>query len=203
MNIITLANELGASLKYAQCLRDAASAWKIEQPGDVARWLAQCSIESAGFARLEENLGYRAERLLQVFGGRNGYATLEMWQQVVNGGRRAIGNAIYGGSWGMNNLGNTEPDDGYRFRGRGFIQTTGRNNYRDTSMAVYGDLRLLTNPELLAEPEGGALAAAWFYVARGCIGVTDVKVITRKVNGGYNHLNERIAETERALQFVG
>ena len=69
---------------------------------------------------------------------------------------------------GRADLGNTEPGDGARFRGRGLIQITGRSNYRDCSIALFGYAdRLLSSPELLEQPEAAALSAGWFWHAHG------------------------------------
>lgn len=106
---------------------------------------------------------------------------------------------------GRANLGNTEPGDGPRFRGRGLIQVTGRANYRACSRALFGDDRLLDNPELLEHLEYAALSAAWFWSANGCNELADAgdfRALTKRINGGYNGLAERTAFWERAEQAL-
>lgn len=93
-------------------------------------------------------------------------------------------------------LGNTEPGDGVRFKGRGLMQITGRANYLRCSQALFGDDRLIDNPELLEEPTNAARSAAWFWRAAGCNTLADqgqFGAIVRRINGGLNGLPERLA----------
>lgn len=100
-------------------------------------------------------------------------------------------------------LGNTpEADgDGQKYRGRGLIQITGRDNYLACSKALFGDDRLLRTPELLEQAEWACKSAAWFWNSRNLNALADVgdfKTITRRINGGLNGLAERRAFYERA-----
>ena len=93
---------------------------------------------------------------------------------------------------GRINLGNTVPGDGYRFRGRGLIQTTGRANYLATSQALGVDF--IANPEKLGEPDNASKSAAWFWQAHGLNELADAgsfETITRRINGGLNGLDDR------------
>lgn len=106
---------------------------------------------------------------------------------------------------GRADLGNTEPGDGPRFRGRGLIQVTGRNNYRQCSIALFGDERLLTRPELLEQPEYAALSAAWFWKREKLNLLADVDRFTdtsRRINGGSNGLEDRRARYKLALTVL-
>lgn len=97
---------------------------------------------------------------------------------------------------GREDLGNTEPGDGRKFKGRGPIQITGRDNYRACSIALYGDERLLDDPSLLEQPEDGCRAAGWFWKTHGLnllADTGDFDRITRRINGGQNGRDERIA----------
>jgi putative chitinase len=198
---MNLASKFGAGI-YSDHLMVAALRWGITNPEDQARWLAQCSVESAGFRRVVEGMNYRPERLLEVFKGRNGLTTLSQAVAIVAGGQQAIANHVYGGAWGLKNLGNTEPGDGWKFRGMSLIQTTGRSNFRDTSWGCYGDDRLLHNPEILQTPEGASQAAAWYWYSKKLNGITDVRLVTKKINAGMLELDKRIAETKRALELI-
>jgi putative chitinase len=100
-------------------------------------------------------------------------------------------------------LGNTpEPDgDGQKYRGRGLIQITGRNNYRQCSLGLFGDERLLTLPELLEQPQWAAESAAWFWEHNGLNELADrgqFNSITRRINGGLNGLQDRLELWARA-----
>lgn len=102
---------------------------------------------------------------------------------------------------GRADLGNTEPGDGPRFRGRGLIQITGRTNYRACSVALFGDERLLSRPELLEETVAACRSAAWFWWSHGLNTLADTgqfRAITRKINGGFNGYADRLAAFERA-----
>lgn len=105
---------------------------------------------------------------------------------------------------GRKDLGNTQPGDGVRFKGRGLIQLTGRYNYRRYSRAIYGDDRALINPEMVAELPDAAMAAGWYWHDKALNVIADgddVRAVTRIVNGGYNGLEDRIRRTEQAKRL--
>lgn len=100
-------------------------------------------------------------------------------------------------------LGNTpDPDgDGQRYRGRGLIQITGRDNYRRCSLGLFGDERLLSSPQLLEQPRWAAESAAWFWEQNGLNELADrdqFNSITRRINGGLNGLQNRLQLWARA-----
>lgn len=100
-------------------------------------------------------------------------------------------------------LGNTpEPDgDGQKYRGRGLIQITGRDNYRQCSLALFGDERLLNQPQLLEQPQWAVESAAWFWKHNGLNELADrdqFNSITRRINGGLNGLQNRLQLWARA-----
>ncbi len=97
---------------------------------------------------------------------------------------------------GRRDLGNTEPGDGMRFKGRGLLQITGRHNYGLCSIALYGDERLLDKPWLLESAVGACRSAAWYWSAFGLNEIADagdIKRMTRRINGGLNGRAERQA----------
>lgn len=101
-------------------------------------------------------------------------------------------------------LGNTpEADgDGQRYKGRGLIQVTGTDNYRACSAALFGDgQHLLDHPELLEQPDLAARSAGWFWQSNGLNELADAdefRQITRRINGGYNGMDDRLAYYDRA-----
>jgi putative chitinase len=101
-------------------------------------------------------------------------------------------------------LGNTEPGDGPRFKGRGLLQVTGRRNYRDCGAGL--GLDLVAHPELLEAPTGACRSAAWFWRGHGLNEAADVDrffAITKTINGGYTHGDERLAYWLRARRALG
>lgn len=106
-------------------------------------------------------------------------------------------------------LGNTpeDDDDGERYKGRGLIQITGRDNYRACSEALFGSGDfLLHHPEHLERPGPACLSAAWFWKTRGLNELADkgdFKLITKRINGGYNGWKDRLAYYERAKEILG
>ena len=106
---------------------------------------------------------------------------------------------------GRRDLGNTEPGDGMRFKGRGLIQITGRHNYQICSLALYGDERLLDKPWLLESVIGACRSAAWYWSAFGLNALADagdIKRMTRRINGGLNGLADRQAYYARAQEVL-
>ncbi|MEH6353014.1 glycoside hydrolase family 19 protein [Pseudomonas sp. 3JA] len=100
-------------------------------------------------------------------------------------------------------LGNTPvaDGDGQKYRGRGLIQITGRDNYRRCSLGLFGDERLLTLPELLEQPQWASESAAWFWEQSGLNELADrdqFNSITRRINGGLNGLEDRLQLWARA-----
>jgi len=167
----------------------------------LAHWLGQMFVESAGFTTREESLNYSVDGLLKTF-GRHRISEPDARKFGRAPGRpahqNAIANIIYGGEWGRKNLGNTEPGDGWRFRGGGEKQITGRANYRE---AGHED-----DPETLrTDPVASAKAAANFFIKHGCLAPAqrdDVRGVTLKVNGGTNGLDARIAATAKAKVLI-
>ena len=104
---------------------------------------------------------------------------------------------------GRADLGNTESGDGYRYRGRGLLQTTGRNNYKRTGDALGVDL--IESPEKLAQPEYAARSAAWFWDEHDLNELADAgnfERITKKINGGLNGYAERVALHNAATEAL-
>lgn len=103
-------------------------------------------------------------------------------------------------------LGNVQEGDGIRFKGRGLLQITGRENYRKCSLELFDDFRLLITPEMLEEPQYAAASAGWFWSTHNLNNLADredFKGITRAINGGYTHLAEREVYYTRAKEALG
>lgn len=196
----TLAN---ATL-YLPFLQGSCKAFDITSPKRLAGFLSQIGHESANLSRLEENLNYSVDGLLRTF-GRHRISAADAQQYGRRRGQSAnqeqIANILYGGAWGRKNLGNEHAGDGWRFRGRGLKQLTGRANYMRCGAAI-GE-RLEMWPDRLLLPVNAALSAAWFWHANGCNELADagdVPALTRKINGGSNGLDERTALWHTGLQ---
>jgi putative chitinase len=105
---------------------------------------------------------------------------------------------------GRADLGNTQPGDGPRYKGRGLIQITGRSNYRACGSALGQDLE--SHPEALEIPEAATRSAAWFWKARGLNQFADTDAfgtLTRRINGGFNGLDDRIQHWLRIRKCLG
>lgn len=175
----------------------------------LAHWLGQMFVESKGFTTREESLNYSVEGLIQGF-GRHRISLEDAWRfgrvdKVVAGrktvvqkaNQSAIANILYGGEWGRKNLGNTQPGDGWKFRGSGDKQITGRANIEASGY---------TPEQLRTDPVASANASADFFISHGCVPLAlkdDVPAVTLKVNGGAKGLAERVAATKAAKTVVG
>lgn len=204
---MTNITKAGVPERWQQPLDAAMKAANINTPKRMAHFIAQAGHESGGFARVVENLNYRVEALLALFGRHRisaddarKYGRIE-GKQAAN--QEAIANCIYGGKWGAENLGNTQPGDGWKFRGRSLIQVTGRANYRACGAALGLDLE--KNPELLERPEHAARAAAWFWTSKGLNQLADndnIVGITRRINGGTNGIDDREKRYQAAIKVL-
>jgi len=186
----------------ADLLMGVAMKHGITDPKELANFMGQMNVESGGFARMDENLNYSGEALMKTFPGRNGMDTMAEANKVAAGGPKAVAEEIYGGAWGAKKLGNTEPGDGYKFHGRGFVQLTGRENYEKVGREM--GLDLVNHPELAADPDIAANIAVHYWESRVVPhdNQRDVTGATHDINGGEKGLAERKAAAaawEKAL----
>jgi putative chitinase len=161
-----------------------------------AMFLAQIDHESNSLQNMVENLNYTPEALIKIFSRRR-ISIVDAHKYGRTQGRRAdqeaIANRIYGGSWGLENLGNIEVGDGWKYRGRGPIQCTGRNNY--TAYAKYSGVGAVEHPELLSEIAIGLDFAGYFWKQHNLTELAEksaIVKITKAINGGTLGLKERI-----------
>lgn len=149
-----------------------------------AHFYAQVAHESGGFRIVHENLNYSVYRLRQVWPKR--FPTAKSATPYARN-PEALANHVYG-----SRMGNVNPGDGWRFRGRGPIQLTGRDMYQTVGRVIGMDLE--ANPDLVTQPEIGWLAAAGLWLVKGCNGPADrddLERVTRLINGGQNGLEDR------------
>ncbi|MCH8103756.1 MAG: glycoside hydrolase family 19 protein [Chloroflexi bacterium] len=174
----------------------------ILTPLRLAHLFGQCAHESMGFTHTIESLSYSADRLMAVWPSRFQHITFA--RQYARQPKK-LANYVY-----ARRMGNGDPttDDGWRYRGRGYLQLTGRANYRRAGKALGIDLEVA--PERATDPEIAWQIAASYLATRSRSGKTalvwadadNVKMVTRIVNGGLNGLADRIARTGRALDTL-
>jgi putative chitinase len=195
MDLQTFARCIGCTLMTAKGwhgpFERALQRWPVV---DLPMLLAQVGHESTSLSRTEEGLNYSAQRLMAVWPSR--FPTIEAAHYYEHAPER-LANQVYGGRMGN---GPYESGDGWRYRGRGPLQVTGRDNYERAGIAL--NLPLVEQPELLEEPEHGAAAAVWFFTDRGCDGKT-LEAATRRINGGLHGLDDRRERYERAQRALG
>jgi putative chitinase len=186
--------------KYAYPIETAMIEGGIEAPLEKAHFVAVLGHESSGFKRLTENLNYSEDRLEAVF---SKYFPTQAERRRFAHNPVMIANRVYAGRIGN---GDEASGDGWRYRGRGFIQLTGKANYREASEALFGDPSvLIDNPDLAAEPLVAARAAVHFWNKRHIKDYAladDITEVTRKVNGGAIGLDDRkewLRKTKRAF----
>jgi putative chitinase len=172
--------------------------YEINTPQRIAAFIAQCAHESGGFVFLTENLNYKAESLLKLFG--KYFKTLD----EAKGYERKpemIANRIYANRMGN---GDEASGDGYKYRGRGLIQLTGKTNY------TWFAASLEISPEEAAEYtqtfEGAAQSACWFWETNKLnqwADTGDILTMTKRINGGTIGLEDRIKHYKHALHVLG
>jgi putative chitinase len=183
--------------EWAEPLNDVFNRYEINTPLRMAAFIGQCAHESGNFRLLIENLNYSAEGLCKVWPSR--FPTLESAQPYARNPDK-IANKVYGGRMGN---GTEETGEGSLYKGRGLIQLTGKDNYRMASDALGVDL--VSSPDLVCGPKYACLTAGWFWNKRGLNKEADAKDydgMTKKINGGYNHLEERKAKIIAALAVL-
>ena len=187
--------KIGIDEKWLEPLNNAFIKYHITDINEKAMFLAQTTHESNDYKRLEESFNYSPKRLFEVFRKRVG--TLENAKELCSKGAKAIADFVYGGR-----LGNAK-DEGYKYRGRGIIQLTGKNNYK-----YYGNklnIDLVNNPHLAKEADTAIEIALLFWREKECglyAKMGDVKTVTKLINGGYNGLDDRQKRFERILKIL-
>jgi len=174
--------------------------YDINTPKRMAAFIAQCAHESAGFMILTENLNYKWQTLRKIFPK---YfpddATAQRYASMPNK-QEAIANKVY-----ANRMGNgpEESGDGYKYRGRGLIQLTGKQNY--SWFAASLEISPEEATEYLGTFEGAAQSACWFWETNKLnqwADKGDIVTLTKRINGGTIGLDDRIKHYEHALHVL-
>lgn len=178
----------------ASVFNETFERWGISTPRQQAAFLGQAGHECGNFKILEEGLSYSADRLMKIWPKR--FPTLESAQPYARNGK-ALANKVY-----ANRMGNRDEasGDGYRFRGSGYLQLTGHDNFYHASVACGVDF--VMNPDLVRTPQYAAMTAGWFWATHNCNALAEAQnwvALTKKINGGTIGLDDRIHHTTLAL----
>lgn len=184
--------------QFAAPLTSAMSEFGIDTPLRQAAFLAQIAHESAELSALEERLGYSPARIMEVFGRH-----VSSWADAerLSKSPERLANRVYAN---RNGNGDEASGDGYRYRGRGLIQLTGRDNYRLAASALH--LPLLDKPEQAGDICAACRSAAWFWFSHGLNALADTGnflAITKKINGSTNGYTDRCRYWSRAKLALG
>lgn len=175
----------------------------ISTPNQIAGFLAQTAHESGGYTVLTENLNYRAATMAVCWPARfaeqgpdkkpkkdaKGANIPNKFALALEKHPEQIANVVYSSRMGN---GPTESGEGWKYRGRGLKQLTGKDNYTRCGQALGIDL--VSNPDLLLEPKWAAMSAAWFWWANKCGALADADDfvgLTKRINGGTIGLPDR------------
>jgi putative chitinase len=187
---------LGIDPKWTEALQTVFDKYDLSTAQRQSSFIGQCQHESNNFKSLEENLHYSAAGLMRTWPSR--FPSADVAEQFANNPEK-IANKVYAGR-----MGNTEDGDGWAYHGRGLIQLTGKDNYRNCGEGIGMDL--ISNPELLLQPKGAALSAGWFWGKRGLNALSDsqdYETMTKRINGGTLGLDDRIVKIKKALEVLG
>ena len=172
--------------------------YDINTPQRIAAFIAQCAHESGGFVFLTENLNYKAESLVKVFPKYfKDMTTARLYEKKPE----KIANRIYADRMGN---GNEASGDGFRYRGRGLIQLTGKTNY--TWFAASLEISAEEAAEYMQTFEGAAQSACWFWETNKInqwADTGDILTMTKRINGGTIGLEDRKKHYQHALHVIG
>jgi len=190
--------------KWLDAVVATCQEFEINTPQRIASFLAQTSHESGGYTMLSDNLNYKAATLAACWPNRfavlgadkkpikeNGKLVPTAVANSIAGKPELIANMVYSSRMGN---GPAESGEGWKYRGRGLKQLTGKDNYARCGAALGVDL--IGNPDLLLEPIYAARSAGWFWKANNLASFADagdIKGMTKKINGGYIGLEARQA----------
>lgn len=171
--------------KWVNALNETCQEFAIDSPYRIAGFLSNVAHESGGFKFVSENLNYSAASLMRVWSSR--FPTVEIAQRYAMQPEN-IANRAYADRMGN---GDEASGDGWKYRGRGLIQLTGKNNYVAYSLAC--DNEALQKPDIVAEPKYAAESAGWFWnVSRlnQLADAQDIQGMRKRINGGLNGLDD-------------
>ncbi|TSC89221.1 MAG: lytic enzyme [Parcubacteria group bacterium Gr01-1014_3] len=206
VDVLITAEQLGKILptlaeskcnEYLPHLLKVLTEFEINTPIRIAAFIAQTSHESAGYSAFLENLNYSAQALVNTWPSRFTSESASVYAKQAE----KIANHVY-----SNRLGNGDEasGDGWRYRGRGVIQTTGRSNYKACGIGLGIDL--IAFPELLEQPLDAFRSAGWYWNNRNCNIIADsgdFVRLTKAINGGLTGLDDRKANYARAKSALG
>ena len=200
--------------KWIDAIRHTCEEFEINTPQRIAGFLAQTAHESGGYTMLSENLNYKAATLAACWPNRfavlgpdkkpkkeNGKLVPSAVANSIAGKPELIANMVYSSRMGN---GPAESGEGWKYRGRGLKQLTGKDNYarcgRDLGIDLVG------NPDLLLEPLYAARSAGWFWKANSLSTFADkgdIEGMTKKINGGLIGYAQRKALYDKCLAAIG
>jgi putative chitinase len=186
---------------WCEELNKALPKYDITTPERIAGFISQCAHESMDFNAMSENLNYREETLNKVFPRYFGPGKRNAAEYAKN--PEKIANYVYMDEFRTSKLGNTQPGDGWRFRGRGLKQLTGRDNY--TRFAKDYDMTAEEAAVWVETKEGALASALWFWNTNKLNPIADtasVPALTKKINGGGIGLQDRQARYEKAMAVL-
>jgi putative chitinase len=199
--------------KWLDAIVETCVEFEINTPQRIAGFLAQTAHESGGYTMLSENLNYRAATLAACWPNRfatlgadkkpikeNGKLVPTAVANSIAGKPELIANMVYSSRMGN---GPAESGEGWKYRGRGLKQLTGKDNYTRCGAAL--GLDLINNPDLLLEPIAAARSAGWFWKTNHLSDFADkgdILGMTKKINGGTIGLAERQAKYEKCLASI-
>lgn len=208
MGIKEVAMRMGADAQMARVLEQVMLSLGIDTELRISHFLGQLASESAGFKRTIESMNYSVEGLMRTF-KRSRISAEDCARLGRTQGRKAdqkaIANLVYGGEWGRINLGNFIPGDGWKFRGHGLIQTTGRHNITQLSRGMFSDNRLADNPFPVAQMPLCVESAGFYWRTRDCNSAADRNdpiAVTKKINPGLHGIDLRIERTKFAQRLM-
>jgi putative chitinase len=194
---------LNVAARWLDPINQTLARFSIDTPNEVASFLAQIGHESGSLKRVIENLNYSASGLAATWPSRyRDRATGNPNRKALALHRKpiAIANDAYANRMGN---GDAASGDGWRYRGRGLIQITGKNNY--TKCGQFLGVDLISKPDLLGLAEYAALSAGWFWHVNGLDQLDDdlcVLAETKRINGGTNGLADREKRMRMALNAL-
>ena len=186
---------------WVESMANVFPTYEINTPHRIAAFLAQCGHESGGWTVFEENLNYSAQGLCTTF--KKYFSSLDVANLYARKPEK-IANRVYGSRMGN---GPEESGDRYKYRGRGPIQLTGKDNYRAFSKEMFEDWEnLFENPDWVTSDRDFALMSAIWFWNKNKLNVQadsgDIKLMTKKINGGYIGLEDRIKHYNEAIHLL-